>query len=159
MNVGETANNAPANTMNNSSVGLLVSVIVPHLDDYENLDVCLTLLQNQSFARDRTEVIVADNGSSRGIGAVRDIVGGRGHVVEVAERGAGPARNLGVRTARGEAIAFIDSDCRPDPRWLEEGLAELEHCDFVGGRVDVLVENQGAFDPGRGVRKSLCVSE
>jgi len=122
------------------SIGL-VSVIVPHLDDYDNLDACLTLLGEQSFPDDRREVIVADNGSSRGLDVVRQIVGTRGRVVEVAERGAGPARNAGVRASRGEAIAFIDSDCRPDRRWLEEGLAELQSADFAGGRVDVLVED------------------
>jgi hypothetical protein len=53
----------------------LVSVIVPHLDDYDNLDACLTMLAGQSFPKDRTEVIVADNGSSRGVDAVRRIVG------------------------------------------------------------------------------------
>jgi cellulose synthase/poly-beta-1,6-N-acetylglucosamine synthase-like glycosyltransferase len=119
----------------------LVSVIIPHLNDYENLDACLTLLEAQSFPGDRTEVIIADNGSSRGLDAVRAIVGTRGRVVEVAERGAGPARNAGVGASRGDAIAFIDSDCRPDPRWLEEGLAELRLADFAGGRVDVLVED------------------
>ena len=91
------------------SIGL-VSVIVPHLDDYDNLDACLTLLGEQSFPDDRREVIVSDNGSSRGLDVVRHIVGTRGRVVEVAERGAGPARNAGVRASRGEAIAFIDSD-------------------------------------------------
>src|ERR1700729_1880666 len=119
----------------------LVSVIVPHFNDYDNLDACLGLLQAQSFPGDRTEIIVADNGSSRGLDAVRGIVGSRGQVIEVAERGAGPARNAGVRASRGEAIAFIDSDCRPDKRWLEEGLAELRLADFTGGRIDVLVED------------------
>jgi GT2 family glycosyltransferase len=142
MSVGETERTAPLNAAA-FDVGL-VSVIVPHLDDYDNLDACLALLAKQSFPSDRTEIIVVDNGSSRGLGAVRDLVGTRGRVVEVAERGAGPARNAGVRASRGQAIAFIDSDCRPDRRWLEEGLAGLRLADFVGGRVDVLVE-----DPGR----------
>jgi GT2 family glycosyltransferase len=123
-----------------ANVGL-VSVIVPHLDDYDNLDACLTLLAEQSFPHGRTEIIVADNGSSRGLEAMLRIVGTRGRVIEVAERGAGPARNAGVRASRGEAIAFIDSDCRPDRRWLEEGLAELRSVDFAGGRVDVLVDD------------------
>ena len=122
----------------------LVSVIVPHLNDYENLDVCLTMLGAQSFPPDRTEIIIADNGSSIGPEAVRRIVGTRGRVVEVPESGAGPARNAGVRASRGDALAFIDSDCRPDRRWLEEGLAALQSADFVGGRVDVLV-----MDPRR----------
>jgi GT2 family glycosyltransferase len=147
MKVCETVGDTPSHTVSNASASGLVSVVVPHLNDYENLDGCLALLQRQSFAKDRTEVIVADNGSSRGIEAVREIVGDRGRVIEVAERGAGPARNAGVRAGRGAALAFIDSDCRPDERWLEEGLAELELSDFVGGRVDVLVENQERLTP------------
>jgi cellulose synthase/poly-beta-1,6-N-acetylglucosamine synthase-like glycosyltransferase len=81
----------------------LVSVIVPHLNDYDNLDACLTLIGAQTFPGDRTEVIVADNGSSRGLDAVCEIVGSRGRVIEVAERGAGPARNAGVRASSGGA--------------------------------------------------------
>ena len=77
-----------------------VSVIVPHLDDYDNLDACLTLLGEQTFPSDRTEIIIADNGSSRGLDALRELVGARGRVVEVKERGAGPARNAGVRASR-----------------------------------------------------------
>jgi GT2 family glycosyltransferase len=141
MTVGEAERTAPLDAGSaRPNIGL-VSVIVPHLDDYDNLDACLGLLQAQSFPGDRTEIIVADNGSSRGLDAVRRIVGARGQVIEVAERGAGPARNAGVRASRGEAIAFIDSDCRPDKRWLEEGLAELRHADFAGGQIDVLVED------------------
>ena len=119
----------------------LVSVIVPHLDDYDNLDACLNLLEAQSFPADQTEIIVADNGSARGFDAVCRLVGSRGRVIEVVERGAGPARNAAVRVSRGDALAFIDSDCRPDKRWLEEGLAELRHADIAGGRVDVRVED------------------
>jgi GT2 family glycosyltransferase len=141
MTFGETERAAPLLRDRGSLDVGVVSVIVPHLNDYENLDACLTLLGAQSFPGDRTEVIIADNGSSRGLDVVRAIVGTRGRVIEVAERGAGPARNAGVRASQGDAIAFIDSDCRPDPRWLEEGLAELRLADFAGGRVDVLVED------------------
>ena len=141
MTLGETERNKPHEVRAKPADLGLVSVIVPHLNDYDNLDACLTLLGEQSFPSGRTEIIVADNGSSRGLDAVRRIVGTRGRVVEVAERGAGPARNAGVRASRGEAVAFIDSDCRPDRRWLEEGLAELRSADFAGGRIDVLVED------------------
>jgi glycosyltransferase involved in cell wall biosynthesis len=115
----------------------LVSVIVPHLDDYENLDACLRLLQDQSFPNDRTEIVVADNGSSRGIDAVRQIVGGRGRVIEVAERGAGPARNAGVAASHGTVLAFIDSDCRPAADWIERGLAAMSRANVIGGSVEV----------------------
>ncbi len=141
MTVGETEQAAPLEAARRPLGVGLVSVIMPHLNDYDNLDACLRLLQAQSFPGDRTEIIVADNGSSLGFDAVRRVVGSRGRVIEVAERGAGPARNAAVRASRGEALAFIDSDCLPDRRWLEEGLAELSQADFAGGRVDVLVED------------------
>jgi glycosyltransferase involved in cell wall biosynthesis len=141
MTVGETERAAPIEAARGPPGIGLVSVIVPHLDDYDNLDACLKLLEAQSFPGDRTEIIVADNGSSWGFDAVCRLVGSRGRVIEVAERGAGPARNAAVRVSRGEALAFIDSDCRPDKRWLEEGLAELRHADIAGGHVDVLVDD------------------
>jgi GT2 family glycosyltransferase len=144
MIVGDAGQAAPLEATGGPPVVSLVSVIIPHLDDYDNLDTCLSLLQAQSFPGDRTEIIVVDNGSWRGLDAVCRIVGSRGQVIEAAERGAGPARNAGVRASRGDALAFIDSDCRPDERWLEEGLAELRYADIAGGHVDVLVE-----DPGR----------
>jgi GT2 family glycosyltransferase len=140
----EMAMDAPPNVGARPAEVGLVSIVIPHLNDYENLAACLALLDAQSFPRERTEIVVADNGSSRGIDAVRAIVGSRGQVIDVAERGAGPARNAGVAASHGDALAFIDSDCRPDRRWLEEGLSELKQADFVGGRVDVLVD-----DPAR----------
>jgi GT2 family glycosyltransferase len=147
MMVGETEQAASCATTGGPLGVGLVSVIIPHLNDYDNLDACLKLLQEQSFPGDRTEIIVADNGSSRGVDAVRHIIGSRGRIIEVPERGAGPARNAGVRASRGDAIAFIDSDCRPDKDWLEEGLAELRRADVAGGHVEVLVEDPQQMTP------------
>ena len=49
MTVGETERAVPpVGDRGPLDIGL-VSVIVPHLNDYENLDACLTLLGAQSF--------------------------------------------------------------------------------------------------------------
>ena len=119
-----------------------VSVILPHLDDLSGLHRVLTLLAHQTYPKDGTEIIVADNGTAMGIAAVRDVVGRLARVVPVPQKGAGPARNAGVREARGSVFAFIDSDCRPDPRWLEKGVEALSACDVAGGRVRVVVEDE-----------------
>ena len=120
---------------------MYVSVIVPHYNDLEGLDICLAALARQTFPRERREIVVADNASPQGLEAVEKIVGGRARVVAVKERGAGPARNGGVAASRGEILAFIDSDCRAGPAWLEEGLKALQHCDIAGGSVEVLVKD------------------
>ena len=57
MTVGETEQAAPLEAAG-WPLGIgLVSVIVPHLDDYDNLDACLKLLEAQSFPGDRTEPV------------------------------------------------------------------------------------------------------
>jgi glycosyltransferase involved in cell wall biosynthesis len=49
--------------------------------------------------------------------------------------GPGPSRSLGVQHARGEFIAFTDSDCQPDRAWLRTGLAAFsEDVGIVQGR-------------------------
>jgi len=117
-----------------------VSVIVPHYRDLAALDVCLDRLEAQSYPKGDFEIVVADNGTPD-LHAVQSVVGDRARLVVVPERGAGPARNGGVAAARGRLLAFVDSDCQPEPGWLAAGLAALAHHDFVGGRVKVLVEN------------------
>jgi len=124
-----------------------VSVIVPHYSDLARLDLCLTALERQSFPRSRFEVVVADNNSPQGREAVERVIAGRAALVVVPERGAGPARNGGVAAAKGELLAFTDSDCTPQPGWLAAGIEALDRCDFVGGAVQVLVEEPSAPTP------------
>ena len=104
------------------------------------------MIQAQSYPRDSFEVIVADNASPEGEAAVTAAIAGRARLVTVRDRGAAPARNGGVAAARGKILAFTDCDCQPSPDWLAEGIRALGMgaADFIGGRVDVLVD-----DPGR----------
>jgi len=124
-----------------------ISVIVPHYRDLIGLDRCLEALQKQSIPSEDFEVIVADNNSPEGEATISALINGRARLVVVTEKGAGPARNGGVDAARGQVLAFTDSDCVPDERWLAEGVAGLKPYDFVGGRVTVLVENLARMTP------------
>lgn len=121
-----------------------VSVIIPHFRDLGGLDLCLRGLGSQTFPADDFEVIVADNNSPEGEAVVAEVIAGRARLTVISDKGAGPARNGGVAVARGDILAFIDSDCVPEADWLTEGLAALPAYDFVGGRVTVLVA-----DPAR----------
>lgn len=122
-----------------------VSVIIPHYRDLRGLDLCLCALARQTYPLDDFEVIVADNNSPEGEAAVAEVIAGRARLTVVPEKGAGPARNGGVALARGDLLAFTDSDCIPEAEWLAEGLAGLEGYDFVGGRVTVLVDDPASM--------------
>jgi glycosyltransferase involved in cell wall biosynthesis len=124
-----------------------VSVIVPHFEDLANLNLCLAALEAQSLPCEAFEIIVADNASPSGPAAVERVIAGRARLVVVPERGAGAARNGGAAHARGTVLAFTDSDCRPEPQWLAEGLEALAGVDFVGGRMTVLVDDAARLSP------------
>jgi len=114
-----------------------VSVIVPHYDALDDLQRCLAALEQQTYPREKTEIVVADNKSPCGLKAVQSVVGDRAKVVEVSTRGAAAARNGAIAVATGELLAFTDSDCIPHRYWLERGLGALDLYDLVGGRVEV----------------------
>ena len=115
----------------------LVSVIIPHYNDLANLRRCLGRLASQTLPKDRFEIVVADNGSACGLEEVQNVCGRIARVVHAPIPGAGPARNVAVAASGGAVLAFTDSDCRPAPDWLKNGLAALRNADIVGGRVDV----------------------
>ena len=121
-----------------------VSIIVPHYGDPAPLDRCLTALAAQDYDRDDYEIVVADNLSPQGGEAISAVVAGRARLIIATERGAGPARNAGVAAAQGAYLAFTDSDCIPAPDWLANGLKALDSNDFVGGRMIVSRETDGA---------------
>lgn len=117
-----------------------LSVVVPHYNDLDNLQRCVGLLRAQTLDPQDFEIIIADNGSAAGLEAVKAAAGPHARVIDAPERGAGPARNAGVAASQGAVLAFVDSDCRPKPDWLEQGLAALAAADtdIVGGRVDAV---------------------
>jgi GT2 family glycosyltransferase len=117
-----------------------VSVIIPHFNDVSGLQACLEAIARQSLPPH--EVIIADNASPQGEAAIQSAIAGRAKLTIVTERGAGPARNGGVRLATGDVFAFTDSDCLPDPAWLASGLSVLQAFDFIGGSVAVSVEDE-----------------
>ena len=87
----------------------LVSVVIPTFNRSEALTEAVKSVQNQSYKS--FELIVVDDGSSD---ETRCHFGDRKDLIYLYQnnRGVSAARNLGIRKARGEYIAFLDSDDR-----------------------------------------------
>lgn len=91
-----------------------VSVVIPVLDDADELRGCLECLAAQSRPAD--EIVVVDNGSLDDSAAVARGAGVR--VVDEPVRGIPSAAASGYDAARGDVIARLDADSRPGPDWV-----------------------------------------
>jgi glycosyltransferase involved in cell wall biosynthesis len=121
-----------------------ISVVIPVFNDARRLRLCLTALAEQTYPRDRFEVLVVDNGSEE---SPRELVESFPfyRFVEEPQPGSYAARNRGLGLARGELLAFTDSDCIPTPGWLaagERALADQPESGFVGGRIEIFPRDE-----------------
>ena len=101
-----------------------VSVIVPSYNREKTIKRCLDSILNQSYPA--SEIIVVDDGSTD---KTLDILN-REYLTEVTvikqeHKGSQAARNLGIQAAKGEYIAFLDSDDEWLPDKLEIQVREL----------------------------------
>ena len=94
---------------------MLISIVVPALNDAVMLTQCLTALAAQTRLAD--EVIVVDNGSTDDTAAVALAAGAR--VVREPERGIMPATATGFDAAVGDVVGRLDADSIPPADWIE----------------------------------------
>ena len=119
-----------------------LSLIIPAHNEIELLP---RLLDTVDVARERflggsdaIEVIVADNASTDGTGA---LAASRGcAVVPVERRLIAAARNGGASRARGEILCFVDADTRIDPETFNAISAALDRTDVVAGSTGCRLE-------------------
>lgn len=135
-----------------------VSIVIPAYKRTELLHKAVRSLFEQDLDRDNYELIVVDSSPHpRNVEALRELQAQapcsmRFYVKQ--PEGPGPSRNLGAQQARGEILAFMDSDCQATPGWLRAGLAGFE--DGVG-----IVQGKVLPDPAarRGIFTRYVVVE
>lgn len=114
----------------------LLSIIVPVYKVEPYLDRCVESLVNQTY-RD-LEIILVDDGSPDNCPALCDLWAERDSRIRVIHKkngGLSDARNTGISAAKGEYLAFVDSDDYVDffmyetmIRGMEEAQAEIACC-------------------------------
>lgn len=121
-----------------------VSAVIPVFNNSEALKTCLEALENQTYPKSLYEVIVVDNGSDEDIKAVVSQFS-QAVITYESRPGSYVARNKGISLAKGEIVAFTDSDCIPALDWIEKGVASslsVSNCGLVAGKIEFLFKNQ-----------------
>ena len=120
-----------------------VSVIIPVFNDPEHLKICLTALETQTYPQDCYEEIVVDNGSDESLeNIVKQFP--QAKLAYCNNPGSYAARNHGISLAKGEILAFTDSDCIPASDWLTMGVKRLvatANCGLVAGKIEIFFKN------------------
>jgi len=118
----------------------VVSVIIPAHNEEDTINKCLTSLENLSYPCDKLEIILINDGSTDETKNVIDQHCQKLNCICIGTSGVGPskARNLGLKEASGEYVAFTDADCVVDEEWLNELLKGFisEDVAGVGGSQD-----------------------
>ena len=110
---------------------MFLSVVIPTLNSEKTLAECLAAIRAQSLPRDSYEIVIADAGSSdrtRAIAREYGVETVTDNPLKTGEAG----KTAGIKAAKGDVIALIDSDnILPDSHWFERMLAPFADPDIL----------------------------
>ncbi|NEQ49160.1 MAG: glycosyltransferase [Leptolyngbya sp. SIO3F4] len=95
-----------------------ITVLVPAHNDTAALQRLIPLLEQQTYPKDRWELIVIDDHSTPSIALEHEWI----QVLQSETPGKKAALQAGIQRARGSWILTTDADCSPSPQWIE-GMA------------------------------------
>ena len=108
-----------------------ISVVVCTYNGERTLSGCLGGLMDLDYPD--FEVIVVNDGSTDASGAIAGEYDVR--LINTENMGLATARNIGLRAATGQIVAYLDDDARPDRDWLRYlalAFADDEYAGFGG---------------------------
>lgn len=114
----------------------MISIIIPVYNVKKYLKDCLDGILMQTYTD--WECILVDDGSKDGSAEICDsyaLRDARFKVIHKENGGVSSARNMGLKEARGEWVAFVDADDMISPRYLTSLIESAEEGDdlIVGG--------------------------
>jgi GT2 family glycosyltransferase len=118
---------------------------------HEHLHEAVESLQKQSY--EPLEIVIVVDGNLQLFRRVENIYGDIAGITEVVTEtnlGLSGARNVGIKHARGEVVAFIDDDALADPRWIKELVHVYQTTDAIavgGAMTPIWVAGEPSFLP------------
>lgn len=131
----------------------LISVIVPVFNVEKYIHRCINSILKQTYQN--IEIIIVDDGSKDGSGKICDEYAKKDNRVKVIHKengGVSSARNIGLKSANGKYITFVDADDWIENNTYEEMIEKLKinnvdivKCGFLKDNTDKIKENNLVF--------------
>jgi cellulose synthase/poly-beta-1,6-N-acetylglucosamine synthase-like glycosyltransferase len=103
-----------------------VSVVIPARNEEQNIATCLESVLNQTYPKDRHEIILVNDNSTDKTGIIAEEFAGRTDRLKIIIAKENPdltgrsnALAQGIDIAKGEVILMTDADCVIPPTWVE----------------------------------------
>jgi len=93
----------------------LISVIVPTLNEEKYAEKCLFSLSNQNFDNNYEIIVVDGHSKDKTVEITKKYAD---KILKCKKRNVAAQRNFGAKQAKGDILAFIDSDTVASPNWL-----------------------------------------
>lgn len=117
----------------------MISVIVPIFNAEIYIKTLILSLKNQSYTN--FEVILVNNNSTdKTVQLISDLIfsDARFNLIHCSEKPSSYcARNKGVQSAKGDILAFTDSDCIPELDWLVNIKESMKERILLSGHVEL----------------------
>jgi glycosyltransferase involved in cell wall biosynthesis len=115
----------------------IVSIIIPCYNSEKTISECLESILKNELKNIELEIITVDNNSTD---ETKNIISSFPSVKYLEEKiqGRSEARNSGWKTARGDYIAFIDSDVVIERNWVQEMYDALSLSKSGGGQASII---------------------
>jgi len=119
---------------------IFVSVVIPTYHDWKRLQLCIDALSKQSYPSSLFEVIIVNNDLDD---EETIFLPDNFKIITEKRPGSYAARNAALIIAKGEIVAFTDSDCIPDKDWIELAVMRLvSGANRVAGKVEFIFKSK-----------------
>ncbi|GLP98281.1 hypothetical protein GCM10007891_01350 [Methylophaga thalassica] len=126
-----------------------ISIIIPTYKDWNRLLNCIEAINNQTYSASHYEVIIVNNDPSElAPRSLSDSLCSNITILTEIMPGSYAARNAALKHAKGNIIAFTDSDCLPEADWLESAANLFQtssNIDRIAGAISIFRENDGSW--------------
>ena len=137
----------------------LISIIVPVYKVEAYLDQCIRSISGQTYQN--LEIILVEDGSPDKCGQICDQWAKKDSRIRVIHKengGAGLARNVGMESAKGDLIGFIDSDDYIEPHMYEHLQSLMgDDVDLAECEIGMTTEDAMPMDDGSNC-DTVCVT-
>lgn len=141
-----------------------LSVIVPIYKVEKYLHKCVDSLLQQDLSPEEYEIILVDDGSPDGCGAICDSYASSCGNVKVIHRpngGLSAARNSGIEVAKGDFVQFVDPDDFLEPNVLKTLIDKMiaDHLDILRFNYQNVNERYEVFAPNKDPKRWVDYSD